>query len=590
MDIITILEEKLGELYNQKVINGNHEGWYRDLSSTTMIGIVATAQVLICLKSSEFDTEKLRKSAMTLASFARPDGSFPFISNLNNTGVVDATAWACLALTTFDILLKEHECVIKGALDWLLKAQNSDGGWGIIENSSSRVVSTTIAVRAILAIRNSKTEITNSINKGVEITQSISKGVKYILAGQLSSGAWGDEAGRECLGATAYSLILMSETDQKQCIKVRSALKFLLSKLDKKLLWENCRNREDVQINEAGQYKRLNFIYPLHHLLIRGILACGFIKSLPDYVIEEYLRKVRTGKTFTGDRTDNGKETSYGQHDLIMCLLELSKCKYTPTEGPKYLDYSAINKEDYPHIYHVGGDQSASTDIIFIHGLTGDAKLTWLNTDTNFYLPREISNDTNTRSFVIGYSNPASRFSDKGMSLDERTENLLLLLSNNSLFERNTILVGHSFGGLLIKKLMLSIKLSDRAEEFNNLKGVIFLATPHFGSRWANLIYLVQGLFTGTQAVKDLFYKNKELMILNKDYAKLASSNTNIKMQSYGENSNIMIVNSSSSNPRIPSCEHTPIDASHSKICKPKDSRDLVFTSMCKFIKVLTNA
>lgn len=177
------------------------------------------------------------------------------------------------------------------------------------------------------------------------------------------------------------------------------------------------------------------------------------------------------------------------------------------------------------------------------------------------------------------------------MSLDERTKNLSLLLRNNSMFQRSTILVGHSFGGLLIKKLMLSMKLSGSTEEFSNLKGVIFLATPHFGSRWANFIYLIQGFIVGTQAVKNLFYRNKELMILGKDYAELVSSSSiNIKLRSFGENSNFMVVNSRSSNPNISFCEHTPVDANHSEICKPKDSSDLVFTSMYKFIKALTNA
>ena len=580
LNIATTLEKKLQELYNQKVIKGDEEGWYRDLSSTTMIGIVATAQVLICLKSGGFDAAKLHKSVSTLASFTRDDGSFPFISNVNTTGVVDATAWTCLALTTCRTPLENYESVVKGAIDWLLEVQNVDGGWGIVKNNPSRVVSTTVAVRALIATQSSNTEIANSITKGL----------KFISTSQLSSGAWGDSAGRECLGATAYSLILLSETNQKQSNSTLNAVKFITSKLDKKQLWDKCSNREDLQIIEDGQHKRLNFIYPLTHLFIRGILACGHLSNLPNSAIEEYLRRVFTEKPFAGDLTNGDKETSYGQHDLTMSLLELLKCNYVPAKGLEFPDYNAINKKDYPRIYHVGGEISAPTDIIFIHGLTGDAKTTWLNTDTNFYLPREVAKNTNVRSFVVGYSNPASRFAGKGMSLDERTKNLLLLMQNNSMFQRNTILVGHSFGGLLIKKLMLSMRLSGSTDEFNNLKGVIFLATPHFGSGWANFLYLAQGFFTGTQAVKNLFHNNKELMILDQDYSELLSnSSINIKLNSYGENSNLMIVSAKSSNPGISSCKHTPIDASHSEICKPKDSKELVFTSMCKSINGIIN-
>ncbi len=541
-----------------------------------MIGIVATAQVLISLKYGGFDAKELFNPLGTLASFARCDGSFPFISNVNSVGVVDATAWACLALTTCSTPLENYKDVVTGAIDWLLASQNDDGGWGILESNKSRVVSTTVAVRALISAESESPDIKRSINRGL----------KYVISSQLQSGAWADCNGRECLGATAYSLILLSEVDKKQSAAALNAVKFISLAADKSTLWEECNNREEIQVVEKGQHRRLNFIYPIAHLFIRAVSACDLIAKLPSYVLEEYLKQVGDGRAFIGDRTDAGKETSYGQHDLIMSLIELKKNGHAVVKHTVYPDFMAINKKNYPQIYHVGGEITAQTDVIFIHGLTGDARATWLNGDSNFYLPLELAKSTGVRSFAVGYSNPASRFMGKGMSLEERTKNLLLLLRSNSMLQRDTILVGHSFGGLLIKKLVLSLKIQGDDHEFRNLKGIVFLATPHFGSGWANILYMAQGFFAGTQAVKDLFLKSKELVILGDNFNGLVC-HSSIKLESFGENSNLMIVGASSSNPGISSCKHTPIDASHIDICKPKDSASLVFSSMKKFVKGL---
>lgn len=575
MDLMQVLEAKKCEIYAQKIVIGCQEGWYRDLSATDLIGVVATAQVLICLGASGFDRHRLYPSADTLEAFSRSDGGFPFISNLNSIGVVDATAWACLALISCPTT-KGQEGVVEKSLAWLLDTQNTDGGWGIIKSSPSRVVSTTVVVRAMLAIK----------NPGQEILIAIGRGVKFVTSEQLPCGAWQDVSGKECLGATAYALIMLSESDQRKSGITRRAIDFIISRLDRQNFWDKCLNREDVQLVESGQHKRLNFIYPLTHLFIRGILACGSIDKIPSCVIEKYLEEVALDKSFAGEKTDSGKATSYGQHDLVMSLIEVSKHPLLIPKIHEYPGYETISHTDYPRIYQVAGSEVSSVDVIFFHGLEGDAKDTWINKEYNFYLPREVGENTNTRCFVIGYSNPASRFLGKGMSLEERSKNLLALLRSNFLLERSTVLVGHSFGGLLIKKIMLEIKLAGDAVHFDNLKGVVFLATPHSGSRWANLIYLAQGVFGGTLAVRDLRYKNRELIALNKDFDRLVSGEAfKVKLQSYGENANFMVVNARSSNPKVASCEHLAIDANHSEICKPKDSRELVFLSMCEFIK-----
>lgn len=579
MNIAPTLNQKTKELYSHKIIHNGKEGWYRELSSVDTIGIVATAQVLIALRSTGFDLAELYSSLDTLVSFSREDGGFPFVSNVNNVGVVDATGWVCLALSLCTSTHVNYAEVLDRSLGWILSAQNDDGGWGVVKGSPSRVVSTTVALRAIGSIK----------VRGLELNTAFYRGLKFILSAQLSSGAWPDQRGRECLGATAYALILLSETDSKASEATRKAVQLVVEKFNSLRFWDECLNREEVSLVEDGRPRRLDFYYPLTHLFIRGIIACGFLDRLPSSTLCEYFNRVSIGKSFVGDLTDHDKGTSYGAHDVIMALHEIQKIQeYIPANGRVFLGFDDISPERYPEIYQVGGNDNAHVDVVFLHGLGGDARQTWLNSETGFFLPSKVSERVGVRSFVIGYSNPAVRFFGKGMSLDDRANNLLHLFENSSILKRRTVFIGHSFGGLLIKKMLLSLKLANNSEKFNNIAGVVFVATPHFGSRLAYLLYLAQFL-RGPQAVRNLFYDDKELVVLNRDYCTLVAKNT-IAHRSFGENSNLTIVNKKSSNPNVSGCEHILLDASHTEICKPRDSSNMMFKSVCGFIKEVVGA
>lgn len=574
MSILLTLEKKIQDLYNNRIIYKTQEGWYRELRSNKTIGIVATAQVLIALRSNGFDLGKLYRALNTLKSFARPDGSFPFVSNVNKVGVVDATAWSCIALSKCNTEAVNFDTVINDSLKWLIESQNDDGGWGLIKNSPSRIVSTTVALRAI-----SSTKLNTS-----ELTTALHRGVRYVLGNTMQSGGWPDQNGRECLGSTAYALILLAETEHKNSNVVTKGIDFALSKIGNATSWNECLNREEVSVIEEGSPRRITFYYPLMHLFVRAIVANGYLRKLPCKIVDEYTKKIINEVHFVGDTTDHGKDTSYGAHDTIMAIGELNKSpEYSQTPINIYHRYDDISPDRYPQVYQVSDDSESEIDIIFVHGLGGDARQTWLNSKTGFYLPTRMSEETKTRVFSLGYANPPVRFMGKGMSLEERTNNLLHLLETNSLFKKKTILIGHSFGGLIIKKILLSLKMQSNPEHFQSIAGVVFLATPHLGSRLANFLYLSQFLL-GPEPVRSLFYNDKELVILNREYHRLVTQHK-ISHRSYGENSNLTIVNKKSSNPNIPNCEHIVIDATHTEICKPSDKSEVTFKSMCDFVK-----
>jgi pimeloyl-ACP methyl ester carboxylesterase len=575
--MLLTLERKIQDLYNNRVIYDGQEGWYRELRSNKTIGIVATAQVLIALRSNGFDLGKLYRALNTLVSFALPDGSFPFVSNVNKVGVVDATAWSCLALSKCNTEVVNFDATINNSLTWLIDSQNDDGGWGLVKNSPSRIVSTTVALRAISSISLRTSELTTAFHRGV----------RYVLGSAMQSGGWPDQYGRECLGSTAYALILLSETEHRNSNIITRGVDYSLRKIGGATSWDTCLNREEVSVTEEGSPRRITFHYPLTHLFVRAIVANGHAQKLPSKVIDEYTKRTTGGSHFVGDTTDHGKDTSYGAHDTIMAIGELNKSpEYLAPSIKSYNKYDDINSDNYPQLYQVSGDSQSEIDIVFVHGLGGDARQTWLNKKTGFYLPTKISEETKTRVFSLGYANPPVRIIGKGMSLEERANNLLHLLETNNIFKRKTILIGHSFGGLIIKKILLSLKLRSNPENFQSIVGVVFLATPHLGSRLANFLYLSQFLL-GPEPVRSLFYNDKELVILNREYHRLATHHK-ISHRSYGENSNLTIVNKKSSNPNIPSCEHIVVDASHTNICKPSGKSEIVFKSMCDFVKGVT--
>src|SRR5688500_1467070 len=90
----TILLERWRSKIN--VLPTGEAGWYRRLDRSGRVGVVATAQGLIALKRVRAEVPWESQVKETLIRRQREDGSWGFVSTLNNQGVVDATAWVVL--------------------------------------------------------------------------------------------------------------------------------------------------------------------------------------------------------------------------------------------------------------------------------------------------------------------------------------------------------------------------------------------------------------------------------------------------------------------------------------------------------------
>merc|ERR1712012_1000365 len=104
----------------------------------------------------------------------------------------------------------------------------------------------------------------------------------------------------------------------------------------------------------------------------------------------------------------------------------------------------------------------------------------WLAEDSNHV--RVIGCDFDSYLSQWGGSCPTQSFEHQ--SLEERSEDMLKKLQAAGEGQRPTVFVGHSMGGLIIKKMLVNAQNSDDEERkkfAENTKGIVFYSTPHKG-------------------------------------------------------------------------------------------------------------
>jgi pimeloyl-ACP methyl ester carboxylesterase len=120
--------------------------------------------------------------------------------------------------------------------------------------------------------------------------------------------------------------------------------------------------------------------------------------------------------------------------------------------------------------------------IVFVHGVLGDGKSTWINDTSKKYWPAMFADDpalSGTNVFVYEY--PTSLWAS--MSIDELADDMKLQLTSRKVTQHRTIsFIAHSMGGLVTRAFLL--KNRDVASKTSFL---YLLATPTTGSDIANI-------------------------------------------------------------------------------------------------------
>ncbi|KAK4182677.1 NACHT and WD domain-protein [Podospora australis] len=168
-------------------------------------------------------------------------------------------------------------------------------------------------------------------------------------------------------------------------------------------------------------------------------------------------------------------------------------------------------------------------DLVFVHGLNGGSVSTWTrNGDKSLFWPKEwLPNDhafSDARIHTFGYDSSWSH--ESILNIHDFATALLVSIkhapSNHSRDEgvpTPLVLIGHSMGGLVIKRAYIVAKhRAEFAGVSDRVFSVFFLATPHGGSDMAALLTKLLSLSPDRPFVRELHRNSPTLQAINEEF------------------------------------------------------------------------
>jgi pimeloyl-ACP methyl ester carboxylesterase len=237
-------------------------------------------------------------------------------------------------------------------------------------------------------------------------------------------------------------------------------------------------------------------------------------------------------------------------------------------------------------------DATCKGDVIFVHGLDGDARNTWRPAgSTGPAWPEWLGEDLPQAGvWLLGYEIPSSAWKGHTMPLADRATNILALLETEGLGERPIVFIAHSMGGLLVKQLLRHGRdLGNRnwRAVADATRGVVFLSTPHSGSDIANWIKHLGLILRNTVSVQELEANDPRLRELN-TWLRNNIEDMHIQLEVYCEKvptHGFIVVNDTSADPGISRVIPVPLDEDHITICKPTSKDTLLYKRTLRFIR-----
>lgn len=248
-----------------------------------------------------------------------------------------------------------------------------------------------------------------------------------------------------------------------------------------------------------------------------------------------------------------------------------------------------------------------SLAVIFIHGLNGDARGTWMldEKDDSTLWPRWLVSDVDCSVWVLGYDAKLSSWQDNAMPLPDQGDSVLeTLATEEGLKNRPLLLIGHSMGGLVIKTLIhhgLTKGVSRYESVIKRIRGISFVATPHNGSQLATLAKYTAVLLRTNPQVGNMQTHDAHLRSLNQQFlAYFNKKDTCVAVRTFAETKGVLIgkkvfgwnvggtklvVDPDSSEPHVPGEIAVRLPEDHSSICKLAKKGDQLYKSLLSFIK-----
>lgn len=224
-------------------------------------------------------------------------------------------------------------------------------------------------------------------------------------------------------------------------------------------------------------------------------------------------------------------------------------------------------------------------DVVFVHGLDGDAHSTWHPKDKpDDFFPKWLGEEfPNVGVWSLGYN--AAKFKWKGtaMPLVDRATNTLAVLEASGIGTRPLIFMVHSLGGLVVKQCLRHANdfgNSDWEQISANTKGVLFLATPHAGSDMSTYLSYLGTLLRTNVTVDELKAHSPALRDLNlwfRQHCNQSEMRIDVLFETL-TTKGVKVVDETSADPGVSGVVPMAIDANHIEICKPTSKTHLVFS------------
>lgn len=242
-------------------------------------------------------------------------------------------------------------------------------------------------------------------------------------------------------------------------------------------------------------------------------------------------------------------------------------------------------------------------DVLFLHGLGGDAFSTWRH-DNEYFWPEVLGADfPDSAVWTIAYGAVASQWIEDVMPMEDRAENLLNHMVLKGIGDRPFALITHSMGGLIAKYIITQAaqsNLPDYQKIAENCQGVVFLAVPHNGSGWSDLLGYAQVLVRGNKIVEQLSKDSSALRQLDKNFSQccqrqklvchafIETKEVRLNKKLFGIipiPKGLKVVSESSASSSFLSKPPVPMDDDHLSICKLSDKEDQLYENIQLIIR-----
>ncbi|KAH9909403.1 hypothetical protein F4778DRAFT_229652 [Xylariomycetidae sp. FL2044] len=224
-------------------------------------------------------------------------------------------------------------------------------------------------------------------------------------------------------------------------------------------------------------------------------------------------------------------------------------------------------------------------DLIFVHGLNGGSHSTWTKgNESNFWPSSWLPYDdafTDVRIHTFGYHSSVSR--ESVLNIKDFSRSLLGAIYDSPSIPRKQhvplIFVGHSMGGLVIKKAYV---LGHQLPEFSSLVqkvcAMFFLGVPHQGAAIAQTLQRLLSLHGARPFVNDLLPSSSALESLNDEFPVLSKdlrlfSFFETRPMNYGIG-NGLIVEKHAAVLNYPNERRTYLDANHRDVARFSSADD----------------